>query len=50
MLQFEMSKLNISNFKSTNAKNPTFQISIYWTEPPLRANLILGEPPSWGLL
>ena len=27
-----------------------FQVSTCWTEPPFRTNLLLGEPPSRGLL
>ena len=36
------------NFKVSNCRIRFF--STVWTEPPLRANLLLGEPPSRGLL
>ena len=27
-----------------------FQFSTFWTEPPFKANVLLGDPPSRGLL
>ena len=41
---------NFQFYKLQHVEMSTFQFTTFWTEPPFRANLLLGELPSRGLL
>ena len=50
MTKTQNAKSMLQNIEISKLKHSNDKFATFWNEPPFRANLLLGEPPSRGLL